>query len=311
MDESETSRTTAQESAKAQPGPAPRPGAAEARATSELAPLEAEDVRGLTEQKGSRWGLRGKTFWDWLQLFVVPLALVMIGYFFTAQQDARQQRAEEQRADIDRWLAEQRAQEEALQAYLDQMSGLLLERDLRASEEGSEVRMLARARTLAVLERVEPGREREVVEFLIETGLVQSEGTSEPIISLHAADLRHAELSGIELSGADLSGADLTGAHLRYADLSATDLSNANLTCGEPTYRDPDCADLVGANLKSADLSGAYLMGANLEDAEGLTEAQLEQTALLEGATMPNGQKYEVWLKSKDSEEDGEGSGSS
>ena len=53
---------------------------------------------------------------------------------------------------------EQRAQDPALQAYLDQMSTLLLEKDLRNSEEDSEVRTLARARTLTVLERLDPSR---------------------------------------------------------------------------------------------------------------------------------------------------------
>jgi hypothetical protein len=83
--------------------------------------------------------------------------LAAIGFWFTAQQDARQQQIENQRAqqaqkienkraEAERELAVQRAQDEALQAYLDQMSSLLLEKDLRASEEVSEVRTLARAR---------------------------------------------------------------------------------------------------------------------------------------------------------------------
>jgi hypothetical protein len=64
---------------------------------------------------------------DWLQLLVVPLALVVIGFLFTMQQDARQQEIEnqraqqaqnieKQRAQAERELVEQSAQEEALQA---------------------------------------------------------------------------------------------------------------------------------------------------------------------------------------------------
>ena len=75
-----------------------------------------------------RWtGFRGMTVRDWLQLLVVPLALVVIGFLFTMQQDARQQEIENQRArqaqnienqraQAERELAEQSAQEEALQA---------------------------------------------------------------------------------------------------------------------------------------------------------------------------------------------------
>jgi hypothetical protein len=55
---------------------------------------------------------------------------------------------------------------------------------------------------------------------------------------------------------------------------------------------------LVGmASLREADLSGA----------KGWTEEQLSEARSLEGATMPNGQKYEDWLKDRENhKEDGE-----
>jgi hypothetical protein len=55
-------------------------------------------------------------------------------------------------------------------------------------------------------------------------------------------------------------------------------------------------------------LSGATLTRADLSNATGITNDELEQQAKsLEGATMPNGQKYEDWLKEKEgSGEDGE-----
>lgn len=114
-----------------------------------------------------RWtGFRGKTVWDVLQLLIVPLMLAALGFFFTVQQDARQQATEDRRAEVERELAAQRVQDEALQAYLDEMGTLLLEKDLRNSDDGSEVRTLARARTLTVLERLDPSRKAAIVEFL-------------------------------------------------------------------------------------------------------------------------------------------------
>jgi hypothetical protein len=66
------------------------------------------------------------------------------------------------------------------------------------------------------------------------------------------------------------------------------------------------------ALLDSANLSSANLREANLNDASGITNEELEQQASsLEGATMPNGQKYEEWLKSKGGAGDGKSSGSS
>jgi hypothetical protein len=109
--------------------------------------------------------------------------LVAIGFWFTAQQDARQQKTEKKRAEAEQKLAVQRAQDEALQAYLDQMSNLLLERNLRESAlgsnlpesaSGSEVRTLARARTLTVLSRLNSARKARLLQFLYETGLLQA-----------------------------------------------------------------------------------------------------------------------------------------
>src|SRR5829696_1335451 len=219
----------------------------------------------LPSKRGIRWprwtGFRGMTVRDWLDLLVVPLALVVISFLFTTQQDQRQQKIENQRAEAERELAVERAQDEALQAYLDQMSGLLLERDLRTSEKGSEVRTLARARALTVLERLDPGRKTAVMRFLGEAVLIRRGEGRDPII---------------DLGGANLSDADLRDANLRDAILD-------------------------GANLRDANLNYA-----NLSGAEGITNEELEQQAAsLKGATMPNGQKYEDWLKSREEGDSG------
>jgi hypothetical protein len=98
-----------------------------------------------------RWsGLRGKTVWDWLQLLIVPFMLAALGFWFTAQQDARQQQIEEQRA-----------QDLALQGYLDQMSTLVLE-DL----DDPKVRTMLQARTLTVLRRLDSSHKTEVMRYL-------------------------------------------------------------------------------------------------------------------------------------------------
>jgi hypothetical protein len=187
---------------------------------------------------------------------------------FSVQQDARQQRIEDQRAqeaqnienrraEAERELAEQRAQDEALQAYLSQMSSLLLDKDLRTSEEDSEVRTLARARTLTVLGRLDPSRKTAVTRFLSEAKLVQRVEGRAPIISLSGANLNLADLSDAKLS-----------ANLENANLGEANLFDANLTNA-----------YLGANLKNANLGGV----------EGVTKERLEQEAVsLAGATMPD-----------------------
>jgi uncharacterized protein YjbI with pentapeptide repeats len=234
---------------------------------------------------------------------------------FALWQDTRQQRIEDQRAqqaqkienqraEAERELGVQRAQDEALQAYLNQMSHLLLEKNLRESKEDSEVRTLARARTLTVLGRLDTSRKEEVMQFLVEADLVRDVDGRDPIIGLSGADLSNvkgldqANLEGAKLNEANLSDADLSFANLRDAYLSNayTDLSNANL------YG----ADLRDTNLSDANLNSANLTYASLAYAKGITNEELEQQAKsLERATMPNGQKYEDWLKDKKAREEG------
>src|SRR5215217_7923250 len=176
--------------------------------------------------------------WDWLKLLIVPAVLAGGAIWFNAQQREREQET-----------ANNRAQDETLQAYLDGMAELLTDRDrpLHRAQVGDSLSTVARARTLTVLARLEGKRKRSVVQFLYETGLI-------------AADRLVLDLSGADLSGADLSGAILSGANLRKAIL----------------YQ--------------ADLRGVWEWTAD----------QLSKAKILEGAIMPNGQKYEDWVKSKD-----------
>jgi hypothetical protein len=235
-----------------------------------------------------------KALWDWLGLLIVPGVLAIGGYLFNSSQNRATQRA-----------ADQRGQDEALQAYLDHMSDLLLEKGLRSPREGSgEARIMARARTVTLLSRLEPDRKTRVVLFLQEAGLIQGgqqgipgpEG-QEPIIWLFEANLAETSLTRTDLEGADLHEADLSG-----ADLSQASLSGANLWGAHLRGTDLNQAGLLGANLAEADLSGAT----------GITNEDLERQAeSLAGATMPNGQKYEDWLKSKGSGENGQNSGPS
>jgi uncharacterized protein YjbI with pentapeptide repeats len=219
------------------------------------------------------------TLREWLQLLIVPFALVSISFLFTMQQDARQRQIEDQRAQAERKLAEQRAQDATLQAYLDQMSTLMLNRNLLESEPSDPTFALAQARTSTVILRLDGAHNRSVTRFLRDSGL--------------ADDLL--------LSGIDLEGARLSEAQLAHADLGDTDL---------------DGADLRGANLNDADLGDADLLDVDLSTAQ-VTQEQLDQAESLKGATMPDGQMlksddnpngptFEDWLKSKGSGEDGE-----
>jgi uncharacterized protein YjbI with pentapeptide repeats len=269
--------------------------------------VEKQGNQAAGEKQGRKpWTLRefgGKTLWDWLQLLIVPVVLSLITVAFAWQQDIRQDQIESQRAKAERELGKQRAQDEALQAYLNQMGSLLLEKDLRDTKEDSEVRTLARARTLTVLGRLDPSRQSAVMEFLVEAELVQRVEERGPIIRLEGANLSGAVLSDPDevspgcglscydpdqvpnLRGADLAFANLTNAQLYRADLGdanllGTNLSGAflkdasglraNLSGAELHGADSDSTDPLNvADLRSADFSFANLSGIDLSDLRG------------------------------------------
>jgi hypothetical protein len=136
-----------------------------------------EDVQRPKTRRGRLWertGFGDKTAWDWMQLFIIPAVLVVGGYVLNSQQTGRQLATEESRAENQLEVEEERTQQEALQQYNKEMRSLLLEEDLLDSQEDDAVRDLARARTLGVMDNLDPDRKRLVVLFLRETGLISS-----------------------------------------------------------------------------------------------------------------------------------------
>ena len=137
----------------------------------------------MTENETTRSSERHSGFDIWTELIIpllIPLAVTAFGVlqFFSQKH-----------------VEDQRAQQATLQAYLDYMDNLLLQEKLRKSSEKGNVRLLARARTLNVLDAVTGERKVRVLEFLYETKLTQSDSPNEPpIISLNFANLRGAPL---------------------------------------------------------------------------------------------------------------------
>jgi uncharacterized protein YjbI with pentapeptide repeats len=227
-----------------------------------------------------------KTLYDWLQLLIIPAIIAFVGLWYSQVQKNTEQK-----------IADDNQKEEALQGYINEMSTLLLEKNLRKSNAEDEVSIIGSVRTLTVLRRLDKFRKRAVIEFLYESGLIQK---GKCVIKLKKAQLHEANLSLMDLHDADLHGAFLFGSDLRRANLCGSDLSEADL----------DSANLENADLTNADLSDANLWFANLEESD-LTDADLSNANLdyvfLKGAVFTNEQLEKaklltyapIWLKPK------------
>lgn len=198
----------------------------------------------LSEQRSG-----GKSCWDWMSLLVVPPTLFFCGAILALYQDNRQNTIEDARATREneteetRWARQNhieasrvaaqtslqgtteadRANADALQAYLDDMTVIILDRDLS----DATVRTTAKARTTSILRKLNRDRRNAVASFLRDAGLL--------VWILDTTDL-----SGANLSGTNLTGANLSRANLFQADLTEVTLYQVSLTGGLPGVRRPD-----------------------------------------------------------------------
>ena len=149
-------------------------------------------------------GVSGKDLWDWWQLLILPVGLAVGGFLFNMKQSETSLKVSKQQHQTDLQIADDQQREAALEGYLDHISELLLEKNLVSPQARSDIREMARVRTLITLRRVDKYRKGVLLQFLHEAGLINKDNT---IIDLHWADLSEADLNGADLREANLSGA--------------------------------------------------------------------------------------------------------
>lgn len=228
-------------------------------------------------------GFINKTFWDWMELLIIPAVLAISAFLFN-----RSERKSEQK------IASERFQEEVLQEYLDRMTELLLEKGLLTSEPESEVRVAARAQTLTTFRILDGKRKGVILKFLSDAKLIEKEA---PKVFLEGSDISEADLVGATLYETALYKANMQRADLSHALLCKSWLVETDLREAILSEADLRSVNLSGANLSKAILHKALLVDAILIDADltkanlsmaDVTEDQLSQAKSLTGAIMPN-----------------------
>ncbi len=242
------------------------------------------------------WTGFDKTLWDWIQLLIIPVALAMGALLLNRSDQKREQE-----------MAIDNQRETLLQSYLDRLSELLLEKNLRASQPDEEVRNVARARTLTVLSRLDAVRRRSVLDFLLDSGLISiidmdyadfsgitaDSYQSPPYINLKLAKVkfRYAHLTHFELENVNLKRTNFSWAKLSHIKAPHANLQSANLSHTHLSHLDLRCSDLTSADLRGARLCHVILSGTNLSraDLRGVTLNDIDlSNADLSGATLTN-----------------------
>ena len=203
---------------------------------------------------------------------VFELIGVLVGQYLTQLRhtEALRQTAE---------LEEQRANKDALLKYFEVVGHLLTS----PPSEADYLRPILRAQTLTLLEALEPGHKRILLQFLYESSLL---GPEKPGFGLQGANLAEANLERVLLQRAKLEEAHLVGANLAGANLHEVNLERANL----------GWANLLEANLKEANLSGAFLQEITKES---LTQTQINEALGNDATKLPDHlQRPSHWRRS-------------
>ncbi len=264
------------------------------------------------------FGFSDHTLWDVIDLAVIPFTLALGAWWLN-----RGERSAE------RDLAAERSREEALQEYLDRMSELLLQHNLKDQRVDGAVRQartVARARTLTTLRRLDGRRKAIVIQFLFESDLIERDNPPRAAVedsllplsrfddpngmnrlsilrSLYGSVVAHGPI--VSLRNADLNGVDLERANLRYSEFEFAEMRRANLSRASLAGAALNQANLEGGDLREADLTNAHmacvvLRGADLRGAD-LHGANLHladlRDARLDGARMWNAQLLDCRLE--------------
>jgi uncharacterized protein YjbI with pentapeptide repeats len=235
---------------------------------------------------------------DWLQLLIVPVVLAVVGGTITYANNQVQQDIAEQNNKQQQQLALDKQKDEVLRNYIEDMKGLLLDKDhplLKSKNNDDVSRTIARTLTITTLNQLTSEQENQkdtqgrnhrkalVLRFLSESQLINNEAAPSglSIVILGGSTLEGANFSGASLSGANLEDDNLNGVNLRKSDLSHAILFTADLSGAKLAGANFSDAALNSAKLFNADLTGANLARAKLIDAD-LSQADLASAKFID-----------------------------
>jgi uncharacterized protein YjbI with pentapeptide repeats len=220
-----------------------------------------------------KWsGFQKKSFWDWLQLLIIPLMLALGAFYLNSTADFR-----------DYQIAQEQKHQEILTDYFSKMQDLIVETKKSKQTPGSkesnseerlllEFRTTAQALTLSVLEQLDGKRKGKVITYLAESQLITANNDNQsslpevendnpsslPEIKLNGANLKEIVLKNVDLySIIDMKNKDriINGIKINNANMERANLSKVNL------FK----SDLMGSNLENATLQNVNFAGSTMK----------------------------------------------
>lgn len=151
-------------------------------------------------------GFENKTFWDWLNLIIIPASLLIFGYFIERRDK----------------------KETEFQEYINFISNFLRTINITDNSSVNEIRPTVQIKTSMLISKLDNNQKIMLLLFLSSKGIVGSHNQSPPIVSLSSLRLSNISLIGIDLSGSNLFSSKIKNSDLRYAKFNYSKIDRAN-----------------------------------------------------------------------------------
>ena len=219
----------------------------------------------ISKIKGYEWrdftGFKDKTIWDILELFIIPISLLLFGYYLERFQ-----------SEFNRDIAKDSQRERLLQEYYGLVSEYIYRYKIFELTEGNKILLTLEGITQSILSNLDVKRKEILIKFLSDIGIIRRIEHSEPIVRLNSIDLSDVFLPLINLKGTTIyhskfHNGNLLGGNLSEAFLLGNEFNNSDLRQANFTKSNLNITNFENANLENAKLTGASLKGAILDNA--------------------------------------------
>lgn len=212
--------------------------------------------------------LEVRKLWDWLDLLIVPLSLIFLGWIYQSYEKSKADKKEKENQ-----------QNEILDSYFRTISDLINKSNLLDITKNKESKIIARTRTIIAVENLEGERKGQVLQFLYEANLIDDKK-----INILGANFREVQVSGIVLRKTTIKGvhfcdSDFENTFLDGSNFISCNFSNTNFNGSSMENTNLEYSDLSNCKLTNIDLTKVNFEGANLNYAD-LSNSIITQSQL-------------------------------
>lgn len=201
--------------------------------------------------------LEVKKLWDWLDLLIVPVSLILLGWLYKTYEKTKEEIKEIENK-----------QNEILDSYFRIISEFISNSNLLDTNKNKESRVIARTRTIVALENLEGERKGQVLQFLYESNLIDNEK-----INILGANFKCLQVSGIVLRKLTIKGVYFCNSNFENTFLDKSrfiscDFTNTNFNKSSMEDTSFEYSNLSKCKLSNIDLTKVNFEGSNLNDAD-------------------------------------------